>query len=49
MTMEGNTVGFQHENSHLAATDVLKAIAAGEEIHLVRCRISGALDLNMLL
>jgi len=46
--MEGNSVGFQRENSSVAASDVLEAIAAGEDIHLVRCQISGTLDLNVL-
>ena len=42
-------MGFQQENSNVTAADVLEAIAAGEDIHLVRCRISGTLDLNVLL
>jgi hypothetical protein len=39
-------VGLEQENSTVAAVDILGAIAAGEDVHLTRCRISGVLDLK---
>lgn len=35
-------------NTTLSAADILQALTEGEEIHLEHCRISGALDLNLL-
>ena len=39
-------VGLEQENSAVTASDILEMIAAGEDIHLTRCRISGILDLK---
>lgn len=41
-------VGLERENSTIAASEVLEAMAAGQEIRLTRCRISGILDAKTL-
>lgn len=40
---------FEQENSTVTASDILTAIAAGEDIHLTQCRISGTLDVTAYL
>jgi len=42
-------VGLEQENNSVTATDILTAIAAGEDIRLTRCRISGVLDMKVLI
>ena len=39
-------MGLERENSTVTAAEILEAIAAGEDIHLTRCCISGILDLK---
>ncbi len=39
---------MEQENSTVTASDVLAAIAVGEDVRLVRCRVSGVLDLKAL-
>lgn len=39
-------MGFELENSSVAASDLLARIAGGESIRLMRCRISGIFDLK---
>ena len=41
-------MGLEHENSTVAAANIIKAIAAGEDVRLTRCRIGEVLDLNVL-
>lgn len=41
-------VGLELENSSVAASTILERIAAGEDIRLTRCKISGDLDLKTL-
>ena len=41
-------VGLELENSSVAASTILERIAAGEDIRLTRCKISGDLDLKSL-
>lgn len=42
-------MAFQRENQRLSATDVLQALADGEDIKLNACTITGRVDLNRLL
>ncbi|MBN1124537.1 MAG: potassium channel family protein [Sedimentisphaerales bacterium] len=41
-------MAFHRENQRVTSSDLLQAIASGEEIKLDRCTISGELDLNRL-
>jgi hypothetical protein len=40
---------FQRENQRLSASDILQAIAAGNQIKLLKCTIAGELNINRLL
>jgi hypothetical protein len=37
---------FKRENQLVSSSDILRALAHGMEIHLVRCTVSGELDIN---
>ena len=43
------TITFQRENQRVSSSEVLQALAAGEEIRLKECTVSGDLDINRLL
>ncbi len=40
---------FQRENQRVSASDILQSIAAGNEIKILKCAITGTLDINRLL
>ena len=42
-------ITFQRENQRISSSEILQALAAGEEIRLKDCTISGDLDINRLL
>ena len=42
-------MGLDCENTTITAEEVLSALAAGEDVRLVRCRITGEMDLNRLM
>jgi hypothetical protein len=42
------TIVFQREKQRIAASEILQAIANGDDIKLYRCTISGQLDINRL-
>ena len=39
---------FQRENQRVPASDILQAMASGQEIKLIACTITGAVDVNRL-
>lgn len=39
-------MAFERENTTVAAEEILQAMAGGQAVHLIRCRIAGRLDLN---
>lgn len=41
-------MSFQRENQRVSASEILQAIAAGEEIKLDKCTVSGSLNVNRL-
>jgi len=41
-------MSYQRENQRIGATEILQAIAAGEDIKLDKCTITGQLDINRL-
>ena len=41
-------MAFQRENQRISASEILQALADGEEIRLNKCTISGELDINRL-
>lgn len=48
LKMETETI-FHKENERISSKDILQALAHGKEVKLVRCTVSGELDINRLL
>ena len=46
--MESDTI-FKRENQLVSADDILKALASGHQIKLLRCTVVGEMDINRLL